>query len=222
MNTAGPYIPFTKPVPVPGALADDDPLMHVCFNEEWLPAVIGALKVLARPESWQGTLAEIQDITKSAHDLMASYADGCGRPCPAFFPQENATKVTPYDSTKNSLRGCPVCPDCPSAYESYLVVARFSSALGIARFTAEMRKVSGFHDRCGGDQCDLFARQTDFTAANVWTFQWRDCLGSNHIETFNGESYHKAGFDAQWWCLTSLAPYACVFSIDGPVLCGSA
>lgn len=77
MRVQGAFIPFTKPVPLPGPLADDEPVMSICFNASWLPAVLGALKSLARPETWQGTPEDIRSSCASVHDLLSSYEDFC-------------------------------------------------------------------------------------------------------------------------------------------------
>lgn len=82
MDRQGPYIPFEKPIPVPVSLADEEPLSHICFSSEWLPFVIGALKVLARPETWEGTDLEINAVSRSAHDLLAAFYDGCPETVP--------------------------------------------------------------------------------------------------------------------------------------------
>lgn len=77
MQRHGPYIPFEKPIPTPISAADDTPLMSICFNQQWLPMVIGALKVLTRPETWVGTDAHIRSTIASAQNILAMYGNGC-------------------------------------------------------------------------------------------------------------------------------------------------
>lgn len=77
MDQQGPYIPFEKPVPVPLVAVDDDPKVYICFNESWLPLVLGALKVLCRPETYLGTDLEINAARASAFELLGRSFTGC-------------------------------------------------------------------------------------------------------------------------------------------------
>lgn len=67
-------------MPVPGPDVQADPLMSVCFNAAWMPAVLTALKELTRPEVWIGSDADIKATIIDAHTLMGLVQDGCGAP----------------------------------------------------------------------------------------------------------------------------------------------
>lgn len=70
VNYAGPWIPFRSPAPCP---ADDilaDPQVSISFNETWIPVVFSALKALTRPETYEGTLADINRVTADSHNLF--------------------------------------------------------------------------------------------------------------------------------------------------------
>jgi hypothetical protein len=77
MRDQGSYIPFDKPVPIPSPLPTDDPQVHLCFNEQWAPIIYGALKVLCRPETWQGTASEQIAASASCHELLSAIFPGC-------------------------------------------------------------------------------------------------------------------------------------------------
>ncbi len=66
----GPYIPFNSPAPCPPNDILSTPQVSISFNETWIPAVFTALKALTRPESWVGTLADINRCTQDAHNLF--------------------------------------------------------------------------------------------------------------------------------------------------------
>lgn len=61
---------FKRPVPTPSGGIADSPQVSVSFNETWIPAVLSALKVLTRPEAWEGTLGDIQRVMGDAHSLL--------------------------------------------------------------------------------------------------------------------------------------------------------
>lgn len=74
----GSYLPY----PLPNSAIADDPLSGVmwslCFNANWAPYILGALKVLCRPEIWSGTAADIASVTQNAHTLMGQIREFCG------------------------------------------------------------------------------------------------------------------------------------------------
>lgn len=71
----GPQLRTPMPAPLSGV--GDSPLVHLCFNSAWLPSVLTSLKLLTRPESWQGSQADVQAAVQGAHDLMGAWEDGC-------------------------------------------------------------------------------------------------------------------------------------------------
>jgi len=74
----GSYIPFPKPMAAittdPTSAAD----WGLCLHKDWQPAVLGALKALCRPESWQGSEADIKTACHMAQSIFASIAEPCG------------------------------------------------------------------------------------------------------------------------------------------------
>jgi hypothetical protein len=85
----GAFIPFFRPVPA----ITDDPLspadVRLCFSEAWTPAVLGALKVLCRPETWTGTESDIQTAMLNAQLLLQALQDGCEASDLPWFCQGN-------------------------------------------------------------------------------------------------------------------------------------
>jgi len=74
----GPWISFPRPIPIPLPGSLDDASWCVIINEEWLPAVIGALKVLARPQTWDSNdPEEIAAAQREASNMLAAWQQGC-------------------------------------------------------------------------------------------------------------------------------------------------
>jgi len=73
----GAFIPYFRPTPA----ILTDPLSAqdagICFHTDWTPAVIGALKVLCRPETWTGSDDDIKAAMLNAQTLIAAIQDGC-------------------------------------------------------------------------------------------------------------------------------------------------
>lgn len=73
----GSYIPFPRPM----AAIVTDPLSAqdwgLCLHADWQPAVLGALKALCRPESWQGSAADIATACIMAQTIMSSLTGPC-------------------------------------------------------------------------------------------------------------------------------------------------
>jgi hypothetical protein len=64
-------------MPAPVTDIDSEPKMAVCFNEDWMPALVTALKLLTRPEAWTGDTADIITACENAHRLIGNVQDGC-------------------------------------------------------------------------------------------------------------------------------------------------
>lgn len=75
INYAGAW-EFKSPVPCPGSDILGAPRVSISFNEDWIPAVMSAMKVLTRPEAWVGTLSDINRVTKDAHNLFSTGVGG--------------------------------------------------------------------------------------------------------------------------------------------------
>jgi len=73
---------------VPGSSPDTGDLFSVCFNADWLPYVVGALKILTQQETWKGDdQAAIDLAVRRANLLVASVVEGCA--VPLEFRQED-------------------------------------------------------------------------------------------------------------------------------------
>lgn len=217
MSRQGPYIPFEKPIPVPASLSDAAPLSSICFNSSWKPMVVGALKVLARPETWEGTDAEIRATMASAHDLIATAQSGCGA---------ELSKVSWFPSPNDVLE----CVDSGTSLFAPLVLPGVFGTmqplhLGSARET-EGFWCSAFNFRdslsfalCGGKIEHFFAWCTDATITPIWQLSWKDCLGMVTTDTRTGISCSQANFECQELCLSALHAFSFWILLRDPILC---
>lgn len=72
------YPPFDKPVDAPASDPDTGTLYTVCFNAEWLPYILGALGVLARPETYKADdLAAINLAAQRGSHLLDLFMGEC-------------------------------------------------------------------------------------------------------------------------------------------------
>jgi hypothetical protein len=79
---------FQEPVPLPAGLPGDPPFVTVCFNQDWLPYVLGCLFQLALNTSWQtSTQAELDNALGQANNLILIFQmalAGCQTKNPGF------------------------------------------------------------------------------------------------------------------------------------------
>lgn len=93
----GAYIPFPNPIPAitTDPLSSED--QSLCWNADWNPAILGALKVLARPETWTGSPADIETAMQNAQDILSAIQDGCGAiAIPFSCPGDLSIDDSPY------------------------------------------------------------------------------------------------------------------------------
>jgi len=64
------YAPFFKPLAAPTAKIDDDPVVCIKLNEQWLPFVIGAIECLRWDDLYKGTPEEIYFAAQEAARLF--------------------------------------------------------------------------------------------------------------------------------------------------------
>lgn len=92
------YEPFDKPVDPPTSDPDEGTLYTVCFNEEYLPYILGALGVLARPETYKGDdLAAINQAAQRGSHLLDIFMGECPVPPTKLRADDACTLSWSYD-----------------------------------------------------------------------------------------------------------------------------
>ncbi|MDD1679040.1 MAG: hypothetical protein LUO93_07675 [Methanomicrobiales archaeon] len=105
----GPHYYYPRPIPLVGVDPNDAPILRVCFNEDWLPYVLGACKGLVDKAVWQGTEAEAVTESQRAKLLLEQLANsvpGCYDEAPEgswfceydFTDSENGFDIELIDS----------------------------------------------------------------------------------------------------------------------------
>lgn len=73
-----PFIAFDRPVDAPANDPDVGKMHTVCFNEEWLPYILGALGALARPETYRAaTYDDINLAAQRGMHLLDMFMEEC-------------------------------------------------------------------------------------------------------------------------------------------------
>lgn len=221
MQQQGPFIPFEKPIPAPITDVTEAPLRSVCFNADWTPAVVGALKVLTRAETWSGTDDDVKRVSRSAHELLASDQNGCasggGTPCPNWY----ATHIEADCLSENLqfTQAISTCDGCEGNERCYLFTTQVHLVNQLARGGMSFFALSD-DTPVGGHICHMFATQTDDTFPQVYNLSYYDCQNVFHVEQFAGSYFFKFDFVAKGFCITAFGAFACVFTIDGDFICG--
>lgn len=76
---------FTEGVAIPAQAPGSTPYVYICFNETWLPYVLGALQQLCQPRTWiTSSQAALESVLGEAQDLLAQVAAANGPQPPIF------------------------------------------------------------------------------------------------------------------------------------------
>lgn len=220
MDQQGPYTPFDKPVPVPGSNADDMPLMSVCFNDLWFPVVLGALKVLCRPETWVGTKSEIEAAISSAHEVIASLSDGCSGSISG--PNWYLDLVPDYFNYDADAWNSPIF----GIYGDGTKWAKYTLVIWGTGYGGEHVTVVGRDllsgDLVGGHFDDVTIINQADPAGQTYVLTTEDCLGNTVVHSdFTPRSY--SGDMRSWDFITgNITVYILKFLISGDWLCTGA
>jgi hypothetical protein len=221
--TRGGFAPFRDPVTPPDADPFDGPLFRLDFSEEWLPFVLGALKVLARPETWKRDDLVANDLAvQRGHDLLSA-ADRIGEACPDWYFALDQTHES-FDASK--VQFSPVETDECAGQERAYTCDCDVTEVGPATFVAKVA-LSGYraddHTPCGGHVTELRCEVTDpLAVGNAYILAGRDCLDNDLFEIVAGNTLHKLGFSCKWLAVTAPFPFDLDVGISGPVLCSEA
>jgi len=99
---AHPISSFNEPVQLPDAEPDAEPTVQVCFNELWLPLVLGALSQLQLQSTWIGNSDDILLAQGRATDLRVLFSTpACATrdvPAPYWDASEDVDDDLPVDA----------------------------------------------------------------------------------------------------------------------------
>jgi len=220
---AHPIGSFQTPVPIPSLLPDQDPLVTVCINQEWVYYVIGALKQLLLQSTWDyPDIASLDAQQQHVFDLIGQFADpGNCLPFPTlpnWFPHGTA------NININSVE-----------YRGWIEARAFPGVPGACAFSSGSFRnqllIEGKDfdtgDSVGGHFLDVFINS--FSGGGAGTIITVDCLDSHNTVDVTlpfGLTDLYPAHDAnlkQFEFIGSLdLAYVYTVYIDGNWLCGPA
>lgn len=71
-----PYSTVLKPMPIPDAAPCDEPCECLFINAEWRGYLVGALEILAQPDTWQGTDEQKEAAILNVDEIIACLLGG--------------------------------------------------------------------------------------------------------------------------------------------------
>jgi hypothetical protein len=191
----GPWQPFVIPIDTPPTSPGDGAQFGVCFNADWEPAVIGALKSLARPETWAGDdLDDLQTTVQRAQTWLDDVQDNCG----LSFVDWHYSDVLEEGDFQNFDMS-------PTADLGTGVLVHFGLAFTalISDFTVGFEFLANSDDEIVCVHVDEFRAEV-FGADNTGHFvmNWTDCEGSPNETEFDGHQAVLFNIDATSIVLT--------------------
>lgn len=219
-DVASMYIPFPRPVPVPTQDVDSPPVARICFNESWLPYVLGALKSLARPETWDAGESTRELAVMQAHSLLTGvdcFDSGCSgfesinwygnvfvsSPYRVFYTQNFSWQC--YNNLRLSHVVVDVDPNEDIAY------------FGMEYFSNPQLTLS-----CGVRLPILMAAQIEAVLPLLFVWSTRDCFNINDAGTLASGTFVWSNRELKRWSLSSFAPFILAWIEAGSYTCGQA
>lgn len=87
------YAPRLKPTTIPIARWNEEPLLCLKVNDEWVSHLLGVLVALDQGDTWLGTQAEIDDARQQVNEIMLAFMEDCN-PMDNCCPEPNRTRYT--------------------------------------------------------------------------------------------------------------------------------
>lgn len=221
VGVASSYIPFPRPVPVPTQDVDSAPISRICFNSSWLPYVLGALKSLARPETWDAEESTRELASIQAQSLLSEAVScdvsGCGEfeginwygnvfvasPYRVFYTHNFSWQC--YDNLRLSHVVVDVDPNEDISY------------FGVEYFSDPQLTL-----RCGVRIPLLMAAQIEAVLPLLFVWSNRDCLDINDAGSVAAGTFTWVNKELKRWSLSSFAPFILTWVEAGEYTCGQA
>jgi len=192
------------------------PQVQLCFAEEWLPYVIGALKSLCREETWAGNGETDADVIDNARSMIARIGESCLQPpndainwqleLEDFYGQSNSWSL---------INGGP--PNTTTTYEGFFDVP---DVFGAVDAMFDGRLLTDPDEHVGGLFSDVLLEKQGGMEGPI-TIISVDCLG--HSDTITTVTpYHVSTRILKSIRVLSLVNIHAVVTIASGWLCGPA
>jgi len=212
----GSYIPFPRPVTSPDGSFLGTPQVSLCFSAAWTPYVIGALKALARKETWAEGDGQDDNWVLEARSMIARIEEQCLEPPPAGINWELVLEeFTGQINFWELVNGGP--PNTTASYEGHFLLP---DVFGSVDARVDGVEIIDNDLLVGGLFTDLlFSKDSGLEGA--MTLITHDCLGhANTITTFT--PYHLENVLIKDFRCLALINIVCTATIAGTWVCGPA
>lgn len=86
------YAPRPQPLPIPTARWDEEPLLCLKVNDQWVSHILGVLVAMDQGDTWIGTREEIIDARQQVNEIMLAFMEDCD-PMSNCCPEPNRTRT---------------------------------------------------------------------------------------------------------------------------------
>lgn len=87
------YAPRLKPTTIPTARWNEEPLLCLQVNDEWVSHLLGVIVALDQGDTWLGTAEQIYDARQQVNEIMLAFMEQCD-PMSNCCPEPNRTRYT--------------------------------------------------------------------------------------------------------------------------------
>lgn len=85
------YAPRLKPTTIPTARWNEEPLLCLKVNDQWVSHLLGVIVALDQGDTWLGTPDQIRDARQQVNEIMLAFMEDCD-PMSNCCPEPNRTR----------------------------------------------------------------------------------------------------------------------------------
>jgi len=212
------FVPFPRPIPILEIEPDAAPLVKVCINEDWLPIVVGALKVLAMPQTWANSSNEdTANMVLRASLLLDLFDGNCGTIEEDINWFLDFVPGSGNDSDIQEM-GAGVGPDDTTSWAGEINknIITGNSVIDVSGHPNDDPDLL-----VGGLITNILVIGTPIGASFAWTISWVDCLDNTGVDTGLG---NLGVSNVHWKSFSVIMGGSCHFdvTIKGLWECGPA
>jgi len=207
-NWKGAFIPFPVPINVDDisiSEVTDTPQRRLCFYEGYEPLIRGALKALAREETYKGEQGVIDRLVKEGRNLQEQFRDGCEEsgiaPVTWSFVRGNGNVDWEYQRHFNDLDGTP-----------------HALWLGYTAYVQLVGRQEENTSLWAGGKLDYFKCYATSSSATIEVVG-HNCLDQPYYNAFQGQcDLSDIGTNTEWKDVGIGSDYGClVFAVSASV-----
>lgn len=105
------YAPRPNALPIPSARWNDEPLMCLEVNDEWVSHILGVMSAMDQQDTWKGDEDAIRDARQQVNEIMLAFMEVCMNCCDQ--PEIPLTRVDENGHYQQSTDGGTTWTDTP-------------------------------------------------------------------------------------------------------------